>query len=353
LPEQRSLTRLEENEYEAIEAAVMETARGRWFLGEYARRNRTADTLSLLDAIGRLEQAVAGERAAQGIDHLRFDLAEMAKAIARTKDEVSALRPHEEPSRFAVASEALDGIVRQTEQATSDILESAENIQEAAWTLREGGADAGLCGELDRRATDIYTACSFQDLTAQRIARIIQVLRYLEGRINAMMDIWGGDEEPSDRPAPAAPQTAPDLTQTDVDFVIVSEDPFAEPVDEFAAAAEAALASEAPSAEWASDPGAGDATSAPHHRRVTAEGSGQDDLAVEDWGGGELAEGVDDASAEEVAAMSARLAAELEAAPPIALPPATRPEPALPELSAAAFAELDALEAREKLRRFT
>ena len=48
-----SLTTIGEAEYEAIEAAVMETARGRWFLAEFARRNRTADTQVLLDAIGR------------------------------------------------------------------------------------------------------------------------------------------------------------------------------------------------------------------------------------------------------------------------------------------------------------
>lgn len=47
------------DDYEAIEAAVMETARGRWFLAEFARRNRTADTALLLAAIERLENLVA------------------------------------------------------------------------------------------------------------------------------------------------------------------------------------------------------------------------------------------------------------------------------------------------------
>ena len=42
-------------DYEEIEEAVMETARGRWFLTEFARRQRGADTRILLDAIRRLE----------------------------------------------------------------------------------------------------------------------------------------------------------------------------------------------------------------------------------------------------------------------------------------------------------
>src|SRR5215216_3242631 len=97
--ERGSLTPISEAEYETIEAAVMETARGRWFLSEFARRNRTADTTILLDAISRLEQAVMSERTAQNMERVRFDLMEMAKAISRTKSEIAAIQPtQDEPS---------------------------------------------------------------------------------------------------------------------------------------------------------------------------------------------------------------------------------------------------------------
>ena len=230
-----SLTAIAEAEYESIEAAVMETARGRWFLAEFAQRNRTADTTMLLEAIKRLEHAVTGERAVQNMDRVRFDLMEMAKAIARTKGEIAAIHsPEHEQSRLTEASESLDAIVRTTERATSDILEAAEHVQEAAWTLREKGADEELCGELDRRATAIYTACSFQDLTAQRTGKIVNALRYLEGRINAMIDIWGADEQPE--PAPERPRETGNtarldlLSQVDVDTVIVDNERFSTPV---------------------------------------------------------------------------------------------------------------------------
>ncbi|MGP9819036.1 hypothetical protein ACTZWW_03385, partial [Salinarimonas sp. NSM] len=153
-----ALAPIAEADYDAIESAVMETQRGRWFLAEYARRNRNADTTVLLEAINRLENVVASERETQRMDRLRFDLVEMARAITSTKREIAAIRPGEgAPSDLEVASEALDGIVRTTERATSDILEAAEHVQEAAWTLREDGAREDLCDELDRRATDIYT----------------------------------------------------------------------------------------------------------------------------------------------------------------------------------------------------
>ena len=51
-----------EEDYEAISAAFMETSRGRWFLGEYARRNRNADTRMVLDAVARIEQNLAAQQ---------------------------------------------------------------------------------------------------------------------------------------------------------------------------------------------------------------------------------------------------------------------------------------------------
>lgn len=214
----RSLTPLDASQYDAIEDAVRETERGRWFLTEYARRNRNADTGVLLDAIRRIETVVTADRG-DDVGRFRGDLMEMADAIARTRAEVAALsQPDHGESRLTVASEALDAIVRATERATSDILSAAEEVQEAAWTLREGGADSELCDALDRHATQIYTACSFQDLTAQRTSRVVHTLRYLEDRIASMIGIWGSstDAVPSidedDRN-----KAAPWLDQSDVD----------------------------------------------------------------------------------------------------------------------------------------
>src|SRR5271165_7527360 len=54
-----------EADYEAIREAFMETSRGRWFLGEYAKRNRNADTTMVLDAVARLEETLAAQRRQQ------------------------------------------------------------------------------------------------------------------------------------------------------------------------------------------------------------------------------------------------------------------------------------------------
>ena len=229
MPQPPALMPLSEADYEMIEAAVMETGRGRWFLAEYARRNRHSDTMTLLGAIGRLEAAIRGERTAQSVDRIRFDLFEMAKAIARTKAEIAAIKPEpEDAGKFGEVTAELDSIVQTTETATSDILAAAEQIQEIAWTLREQGIEPEVCDLINAKATDIYIACTFQDLTGQRTGKVIQVLRYLEGRINVMIDIWGPDGEAAGENAvtpeapPAALMRPPELglDQADVDVMM-------------------------------------------------------------------------------------------------------------------------------------
>ncbi|HEX4553039.1 MAG TPA: hypothetical protein VH249_03560, partial [Xanthobacteraceae bacterium] len=177
-----------EADYDAIFAAVMETARGRWFLGEFAKRNRNADSELVLAALDRVE-AVWRERGhSSPTERVRFDLLEMAKAIAQTKSEIAAIKPEgEAKGTLLEATEELGSIVRTTEQATSAILAAAERVQEIAWTLRERGTDNEACDALDQRATDIYSACSFQDLTGQRTRKVVEVMRFLEERINAMI----------------------------------------------------------------------------------------------------------------------------------------------------------------------
>ncbi len=186
---------LSEADFEAIAAAVNETERGRWFLAEYARRNRHADTERVLEAVTRLERSLAARNDAAPSETIRSTIADMAEAIARTKAEIAAIRPSED--NFGSISNAtieLDAIVSTTELATSEILASAERVQEIAWTLREQGLDPSFCDQLDGLMTQTYQACSFQDLTGQRIRKIVNVLHFLEERIEAMNLIWGGKD---------------------------------------------------------------------------------------------------------------------------------------------------------------
>jgi chemotaxis protein CheZ len=178
-------------DYEAIQTAVMETARGRWFLTEYARHNRTADTEMLLGAIEKLHGSLIQQEEATDTSRIKNELMDIAGAIANTKQEIAAMGAQDGgEDRITTASIELDAIVTTAEKATGDILNYAEQIQEIAWTLRENGIDESSCAALDNHATEIYTACSFQDLTGQRTQKIIKILAFIDRRIEAMTDIW-------------------------------------------------------------------------------------------------------------------------------------------------------------------
>ncbi len=234
-----------EADFEAIYAAVMATERGRWFLCEYARRNRQTDTVAVLAAIDRLivasredaelkaltppEPKPVAETGAD-MERLRAELADMASAIARTKVEIASIKPDAANSdphhgdRILEATEQLDSVVRTTERATSDILAAAEQVQEVAWTMREQGMEPEFCDQLDGYATAIYTACSFQDLTGQRTRKIIHVLRYLEARIHVLNGLWGAASTASPAPTGQAVPTD-DLVQNDVDLMMAPTAP--------------------------------------------------------------------------------------------------------------------------------
>src|SRR5271169_6763958 len=77
-----------EEDYDAIREAFMETSRGRWFLGEYAKRNRNADTSMVLDAVARIEESLAAQRLQQPApDH---ELEEALAAIRSAVDQAGA-----------------------------------------------------------------------------------------------------------------------------------------------------------------------------------------------------------------------------------------------------------------------
>src|SRR2546421_2064839 len=80
-------------DYDALCEALMASSRGRWFLEEYAKRNRNADTGLVLDAIAHVEAVVRSEQAHQASQGVRIELLEMARTIAQTRADVAAAQP--------------------------------------------------------------------------------------------------------------------------------------------------------------------------------------------------------------------------------------------------------------------
>src|SRR5271169_5982360 len=84
------------SDFDAIEAAVMETERGRWFLDEFARRRRAEDTARVLASIDRLEARMAEAHAAEAqarleAGHAADLLRELAEILRQVRPEMGAL----------------------------------------------------------------------------------------------------------------------------------------------------------------------------------------------------------------------------------------------------------------------
>jgi hypothetical protein len=135
-------TQPSEQDYDAIREAFMETARGRWFLGEYAKRNRNADTRMVLDAVARVEENLAAQRQAAPDN----GLAEALVAIRRAVDEARA-----------AAAGAIDSLA--LEETLVPVRKGARVIREIAWRWREIGTDGRICDLIDSQANAIEAGC--------------------------------------------------------------------------------------------------------------------------------------------------------------------------------------------------
>jgi hypothetical protein len=131
-----------EADYEAISAAFMETSRGRWFLNEYARRNRNADTRMVLDAVARIEQNLAAQKDAP--DH------RLAEALAAVRQSVDQAR--------AAAAQAWQGLA--TEEMLAPIQGGARAIREILQRLREIGADGRIYDSIESEVSAIEAGCA-------------------------------------------------------------------------------------------------------------------------------------------------------------------------------------------------
>lgn len=208
--------------YVDIEATLAATAQGREFLLEHARRSRQAETRALLDAIARLEAHLGVGQTFGDAKRLRSDLDDMSDVIARTRTDLAGMAPGgDSPGASTMASGSLDWIVSATEKATSHILDATEKVQEVAWTMRESGSNPVFCDRLDRHVTDIYAACASQDVTAQRVGRVVSAFAVLEKRIATIGRTCGSDSPTADFDPPLdEPRTV--LSNNDIDVVPVA-----------------------------------------------------------------------------------------------------------------------------------
>lgn len=137
------------------------------------------------------------ERQKLEVNILKTELRALANSIQETKREIAQLRNNNSDSDrlIAVAGE-LDAIVGSTETATDGILDAAEKIDNIAHNLKSHGNDSYLqrmAEDITENIMVIFEHCNFQDITGQRTTKVVNTLKFVEDRIDKMIDIWGRD----------------------------------------------------------------------------------------------------------------------------------------------------------------
>lgn len=149
-------------------------------------RTKGQGDVSLADVVGLAEVTVDSLSAFfRTIDLTVYrELSEIASFITSMKSEIGRLQPNDlKESRIPAAGQELDAIVKSTEKATDVIMTAAEEVMGAT-----PDDPAAYKDYVDQRMMLIFEACSFQDITGQRVAKVVETLKHIEARVSRFAD---------------------------------------------------------------------------------------------------------------------------------------------------------------------
>jgi chemotaxis protein CheZ len=163
------------------------------------------------------------------------ELVDLGRLIDAAKSEIAAVRPDQINDRdIPLATDELDAVVGATEEATGTILDACEAMENVA-----GGLEPEQRDKILASVTAIYEACNFQDVTGQRITKVVKTLQQIEARVGDLLVAFGDlavhcedainpastaeVEEPSDAKLLNGPQMPEDAKrQAEIDAILAS-----------------------------------------------------------------------------------------------------------------------------------
>lgn len=129
---------------------------------------------------------------------LKSEIVSLVQYIRRFREEIAQMVQREnERTRFESMAEQLDAIVGATEKATDRILQNVEEIDGQIDALRaaeDSDTRNKLCDKISANTVDAMEACTFQDITGQRVTKIVRSMQFVEQRVETLMELWGRDE---------------------------------------------------------------------------------------------------------------------------------------------------------------
>jgi chemotaxis protein CheZ len=139
---------------------------------------------------------------------LYAEVESLARYIVTAKSEIAALRPDEIMStHLPSATDELDAIVGSTEEATNGILQAMESLESLTAEMPPEIAE-----KVTEAVTLVYESCNFQDITGQRITKVVKALKHIEAKVDALVAAFGDEiakyKAQHPQPEPAADPTA-------------------------------------------------------------------------------------------------------------------------------------------------
>lgn len=115
------------------------------------------------------------------------ELEELAQYIRHAKQEIAAIKPKDiTASHIPHATDELDAVVGATEDATNKIMDVCDTMSAIAENCADEAKD-----QLIACTTRIYEACNFQDITGQRITKVVQTLKFIDAKVEALLKALG------------------------------------------------------------------------------------------------------------------------------------------------------------------
>lgn len=127
---------------------------------------------------------------------LKYEISNLAQYIERFRQEIARLNKGNPESNFKNMSDHLDAIIAHTDSATHAILQNLEEISDLVGKIQDKVTDAettALCDQAMEKTTNAMESCTFQDITGQRVTKIIRSMQFVEERVGAMIELMGRD----------------------------------------------------------------------------------------------------------------------------------------------------------------
>jgi chemotaxis protein CheZ len=170
---------------------------------ERERKEKPLDARELMAMVEGIVATMEGDLSPMSIK-LYAELEQLAHFIQKAKSEIASLRPDEiRDQHLPTATDELEAIVGATEGATNGILGAVEQIENLTAEMPPEVAE-----KVTEAVTQVYESCNFQDITGQRISKVVKALQHIESKVDALLSAFGDEMTKHRKEAKAASEDA-------------------------------------------------------------------------------------------------------------------------------------------------